>query len=121
MSVDDLLLEGVNSDQVKHRTVVRLRRSTWQDCNGAYQRTDIRFLRRKSSGDANVFQEDCDMAGAAHAVARIVNLSKCDDGEYVLAMCNISRDHESGYIDDWDYKLIPLEEQECSNAKPSKV
>jgi hypothetical protein len=89
------------------KLIVRLRTSIWHDSRGAYLRREIKWLIRKSEG-FNFFEEDCSMAGADEVVPKILNLNECKDGLYKLDTCNESRDWETGYIDDYDYKLIPV-------------
>lgn len=36
----------------------------------------------------------------------IMNLHEVCDGIYQLVMCNLSYDWESGYLDDWEWKLV---------------
>lgn len=37
----------------------------------------------------------------------IIKVNDVPDGLYKLVACNLSRDWESGMIDDWDLKLVP--------------
>lgn len=86
------------------RLVVRVSTSTYFTQRGVSHRKDIAVLRRKSTLHlSDVFDE-------ADEMLRIVNLDKCDDGVYELTWCNGVRDWETGYYEDWDYKLIPYEE-----------
>tara|TARA_R110002096_G_scaffold176849_1_gene353272 strand:- start:251 stop:547 length:297 start_codon:yes stop_codon:yes gene_type:complete len=96
---------------IKNRLVVRIKRSYWHDERGVHQKTDVGYLKRKSEG-YNVLEEDCQNIGAEEVFPRIINLSDSPDGIYELAACNISRDWETGCVDEWDYKLSPYEEQE---------
>jgi hypothetical protein len=101
------------SDQDDERTqiVVRLRRSYWHDHDGAYTRTELRYLKRHTKG-FNVFEDDCSMVGADEVLAKITNLQKCKDGVYQLVICREHRDWETGYVEDWDYELIPFDPKE---------
>ena len=87
--------------------VVRLRRSYWHDNDGAYQRTSLRYIKRHTKG-FNFFDEDCSMVGTEDVIPKIVNLAKCEDGVYLLVMCNAHRDWETGHVEDWDYQLLPF-------------
>ena len=42
--------------------------------------------------------------------SRIIDFHKVEDGVYELIFCNESRDWETGYVDDHDYKLVELNE-----------
>lgn len=96
------------------RTVVRLSRSVWHDRRGIYQRTTIRYLKRRSSG-FNVCDDDCRSVGAAAVVPRILNLAECADGVYLLEMCDERRDRETSAIEEWNYRLYPCPENELED------
>jgi hypothetical protein len=89
-----------------NQVVVRLRTSIWNDKNRGRLTTkrELTFLQRKCNGH-NFVQEDIDNDGAEATMDRIVNINQCDDGLYYVIVCNVNRDYETGYIDDWDYKL----------------
>jgi len=90
----------------KLRLVVRLSTSTFFTKRGVSSKKDITVLSRKSDlrlGD--VFCEPEEMH-------RIVNLHRCEDGVYEITWVNVSHDWETGYPDDWDYKMIPYEEEQ---------
>lgn len=72
-------------------------------------RRSMTFLRRRCIG-INVLEEDAQAVSAEQAISGIVNLSECEDGIYEAVVCNVSRDWETGYVDDWDYKLVPFHE-----------
>ena len=67
-------------------------------------------MRRKSKGlnilekDANATENDCVMR-------RITNLNSVDDGLYTVVICDEERDFETGYVEDWNYKLVPFVEE----------
>lgn len=92
------------------RVVVRVRTSIWRDKRGLHQRKDLTFLRRKCFG-YNILDEDAVMIGADAVLDRITNLDECPDGLYLVVTCNhLSRDWETGAIEDYDYRLHPLKE-----------
>lgn len=72
-----------------------------------YGRT-LRVLKSKTDFDA--IHEESQNIGVQEALENIVNLQSVEDGLYSLVMCNLSHDWESGYIDDWNLKLIKYEE-----------
>lgn len=90
-----------------NKVIVRLSTSIWKSNRGGHIKRDIIFLKRKSSG-FNFLEEDFDSVGVSETIERIINLNECTDGIYEVVTCNISREYESGIIDDWDYKLIKL-------------
>lgn len=110
----DALLGDSEDANAEERTqiVVRLRRSYWHDNDGAYQRTSLRYLKRQTKG-FNFFDDDCSMVGAEDVIPKIVNLEKCKDGIYQLAMCNVHKDWETGHVEGWDYQLL----QFCPNTQ----
>lgn len=92
----------------ENKCVVKIRTAMWSDKSGAYIKKSITVLKRQSEG-YNVLSEDLSAIGAADVLPRITNLDACADGIYEMVICNESRDHESGHIDDYDYRLIPAE------------
>lgn len=103
-----LSLEEINTKN-GNRTIVKLMRSAWHDHDGAYQRLSLKLLKRLSGANGDYFLEDCANVGAMDFFKMIINFNECPDGYYELATCNEHRDWESGYIDDYDYKLIPYD------------
>ena len=83
---------------------IRLRTDMWYDTNGCYLKKNIRFLRRMSNGNNFLYDDLCNI-GANDVVPRIINLDECDDGIYIVTMCDIRRDYETGQIDDYNYTL----------------
>ena len=102
----DELSSAVTEKEQKNICMVRVKTSMWSDARGAYIKKSLMFLRRKCKG-FNVLEEDISAVGAEDVLPRIMNLSECGDGIYRLITCNESRDWETGYIDDYDYKLLP--------------
>jgi hypothetical protein len=96
---------GLGVGKQLNRCVVRLRTTMWADKNGIHMRKSLTFLRRKSEG-FNVLEEDVSAVGVEEVVPRILNMDECPDGIYEVVMCNESHDFETGYIDDYDYRLV---------------
>lgn len=78
----------------------------------AYKRGDtyfygktLRILKKLTTLD--LVAEECMNIGIQEGLENILNLRNCDDGVYNLIVTNISKDYESGYVDDWDLKLFP--------------
>ena len=101
-------LTDAEAKEQECRTVVRLERSYWSDKRGVHIRTDITFVKRLCR-DFNILEEDCKDSSAEDVVPRIINLDKIKDGVYEVTICNENHDHETGYIDDYDYRLIPFQ------------
>ena len=95
---------AVESKQL-NRCVVRLRTTMWANKSGLHTKKSLTFLRRKSEG-FNVLEEDASAAGIEEVLPRILNLDECEDGIYEVVICNESHDWETGYIDDYDYRLV---------------
>lgn len=93
-------------DPNRPRVVVRISTSWWHDSHGLHERRDIRYLRRKCQ-TYNFVAEDASCASARDTIASIINLRESTDGVYEILMTNISRDHECGEIDGYDFKLVP--------------
>ena len=85
--------------------VVRLTTNAWRDSRGVHLKKSLNFLKRQCKG-FNLLDEDCSMIGAEEVIPRIVNIGSVTDGIYRVVTCNESRDWESGYIDDYEYKLV---------------
>lgn len=115
------LRPSINAN-VRPRIVVRLERSHWHDDRGAYLRIGLRYLKRHGRG-CNFLDEDCRMTGAEDVLPRIVNLHRCEDGVYELISINETTDWETGYVDDWQYKLIPyrVTEDEVTASRDERL
>lgn len=98
------------SDKQINRVVVSIRTSCWSDEKGLYQTKSIKFLKRKSTG-FNFIEEDISNIGPDLVINNIIDFNKAKDGKYQLIMCNYFTDHETGYVEDWDYKLIPHKDE----------
>ena len=88
-----------------NRCVVRLRTTMWADKSGLHTKKSLTFLRRKSEG-FNVLEEDASAVGVEEVLPRILNLDECEDGIYEVVVCNESHDWETGYVDNYDYRLV---------------
>ena len=99
------------------RVFVRIRESAWSDGVGIYYKKSLTFLKRMTVG-FNFVEEDCNNTDALTVIQSITNFSECDPGVYEIVMCNKRHDREGGFLDDWDYELIPVKEQ---NEKASSV
>jgi hypothetical protein len=65
-------------------------------------------MRRLSTGH-DFLSEDTSMVGADEVIPQIVNLDEVEDGLYRVITVNERRDWESGYVDSYDYRLVPIE------------
>jgi hypothetical protein len=99
----------------KWRVVVRVTTTYFKTKRGLATRKDVTYLRRKSCGH-NFLDDDATMAGPDNAIKQIVNLDTVKDGIYKVIITNISTDWETGYVDDYDFLLVPFEE-----SKPTRT
>ena len=97
----------IEHDHQAHRVVVRVSTSYWSSSRGIHQRRDIVFLRRQCR-DHNQVEEEINQSGSDDVWKKMENIDTCKDGLYEICMTNILRDHETGYVEDWSYKLVPF-------------
>lgn len=119
MNLETLLAEGPADVNVS-RCTVRVKTTVWADKRGLYTKKSLTFLRRQCEG-FNVLAEDACMIGAEEVLPRIVNLDGVEDGIYEVVVCNESHDYETGYVDDYDYRLV-TPDRDCTSpiATPSE-
>lgn len=94
--------------QKEDQVVVRIDTTYWHDKNGAYFKKSLKILKRKSFG-YNYLLEECSMSGSYECISRIIGIDSLPDGVYEVVVCNVSRDYETGYVDDWGLKLVPFD------------
>ena len=87
------------------RCTVRVKTTVWADKRGLHTKKSLTFLRRQCEG-FNVLAEDVSAIGAEEVLQRLVNLGEVEDGIYEVVVCNESHDYETGYVDDYDYRLV---------------
>lgn len=105
-------IASITEPKEKPKQVVRLVTSFWKDNGGGINiKRTLRPMRKLSRG-FQYLENDCDMVGAEDLFGMIVNLDQCKDGVYLVDTCNISTDWETGIVDDYDYKLVPFEEEQ---------
>jgi hypothetical protein len=91
--------------------IVRLRTSIWEDNRGVHCKKDLIPMKKLSSG-YQLLEEDVANGGAEDVWMRTVNTDICQDGIYTFTTCNEHKDWETGYIDDYDYRLVPYQKEE---------
>ena len=97
--------------QPQDKCVIRLKTTYWSDAKALHVKKSLTYLKRQCK-NYNILKEDVSMEGADTVIERITNLTEVKDGVYEVITCNISRDWEGGYIDDYDFKLVPIEAPE---------
>ena len=95
----------INADVNVSRCTVRVKTTVWEDERGLYMKKSLTFLKRQCEG-FNILAEDVSAIGAEEVFQRILNLGEIEDGIYNVVTCNEKRDFESGYIEDYDYRLV---------------
>ncbi len=103
-----MILSAKETDERGCRSVVRLKTAYWKTERGLHCRKDLIRMRRLSF-DFQILEEDSANIGVDEVLQKIVNLSECKDGLYTVATCNERHDWETGYLDDYDYRLVPFE------------
>ena len=102
----DFSIREMEDDADECLSIVRLKTSWWNDKRGLHSRKDITPMKSLSKG-YQILEEDAKNIGASQVAERIENLGECEDGLYTVITCNESHDWETGYVDDYDYRLIP--------------
>ena len=87
--------------------VVRIKTSSWWNGKKLILHKEIIPMKRLSV-NCDLLANDIDNIGALAVVDNILNLHEVMDGLYVLVMCDIQKDWETGCIEDYNYKLVPL-------------
>ena len=90
-----------------NNVVVSIKTSYWSDHSGLYQKKSIKFLKKQCKGH-NFILEDISQTGADLVINNISNLDEVTDGKFKIIMNNFLPDYETGHIEDWDYKLVPI-------------
>lgn len=98
----------------RHRCVVRLSTTIWANSRGLHTKRSLTYLKRQCVG-WNGLQDNTNAVGVEQTLRRITNFNECKDGVYEVVVCNISHDWESGHVDDWEHKLVPVIEAQRSD------
>lgn len=88
------------------KCTVRLTTSYYSRGDSYVYQRNIRVLKKETTFD--LLAEETSAVGVDEALQNILNLNECEDGVYHLVVCNELRDIETGYIDDWNFELIPV-------------
>ena len=96
--------------EYRYMVVVRLTTSAYSTERGIFLKRGLTYLKRKTTGPNHIEDEVSDI-GADELFQRIINLNDCIDGVYYFEMCNKKIDWEGGYLDDWEYRLVPFKEE----------
>lgn len=114
--MDTMILDALDlpsqeqHDLIESRCVVRLSTTAWATKKGVFLQKSLVYLKRKCQG-FNILQEDVSQIGDIEVLSRIENLDSCPDGVYLVLTCDEVKDWETGYIEDYGYRLVPYEEE----------
>lgn len=88
--------------------VVRVRTSTWRSGVQIFRTKSVSLLKRLS-GEDPYLAHDLDAVGEELVLKAIKNLDEVEDGIYSLITTDVKCDWETGYVDDYKYKLVPYQ------------
>ena len=92
------------------RCVVRVQEEAYLRGNTYFYGKSLRVVKRLTT--FNIIAEEAQNVGMDEAMRNILNVFDVDNGLYEIVVTNQSYDIESGYLDDWSWKLIPYEESQ---------
>lgn len=72
-------------------------------------RTKSVSLLKRLSGEDPYLAHDLDAVGEELVLKAIKNLDEVEDGIYSLITTDVKCDWETGYVDDYKYKLVPYQ------------
>lgn len=64
-------------------------------------------LLKRLSGEDPYLLHDLDAVGEELVIKSINNLDEVEDGIYSIITTDVKTDWETGYVDDYKYKLVP--------------
>lgn len=103
-----------------NKSIIKIETSWYNNSRGLYTKKAITYLRRQTKG-YHILEEDCRNSSSQDVITRIVNLDECEDGIYKVITCNEILDRETGYVDDYNYRLIPYELDDSINISTKSV
>lgn len=103
-------MDTVDSEMTKkNESIFRLQTSCWHDQRSLHVKKSLTRLKRLSPGDYEHILDEAVNIGAYDAIEMITNLSECKDGIYKAVVIDEQIDWETGFVEDWRYKLVPME------------
>ena len=106
---DKMTFPFLDSGKPDNVTVIKVKRNYYRNKKKEFVLETKLTIQRRSSSGHQLIEEDCDNTSCQDVIDRIRNLNDMPDGLYHLITVNLSHDFESGYLDDWDYKLIHIQ------------
>lgn len=86
--------------------IVKIKTEAFKRGDSYFYGKSIRVIKRLTTFD--LLSEESGMIGIQEALENILNINETlKNGYYELVVCHKSFDIESGYLDDWNFKLIP--------------
>lgn len=92
-------------NNTKPRFKVKLTTTTFRTKSGVTQQKSLYFYKKPCSEHLEGCFKD-DVSNSYGLETLVINLNEVKDGIYELLVVNISKDYETGWVDDWDWKLI---------------
>lgn len=95
-----------------NRCVIKLTTEYYVGKDGSlnYKKVLKPLLKKCINYGRDMLLEDAQNGGVDCTLQNIINLDICGDGIYEVVTCNITRDWETGYVDSWEYQLVPYKE-----------
>lgn len=92
------------------KCVVRVQTEAFKRGDTYFYGKSVRVLKKLTGYD--LIHEEVGNIGIQEALENILNLGEVQNGVYELVIGHRSYDIETGYLDDWDFRLIPYVEDE---------
>ena len=96
-----------------HLTVVRVIESYFMRGRSMVAAREVRIMRRLSTRDFHLIEEDIASTSLEDVLSRIVNLPTVEPGLYTVGTVNeqygFEEGHRTDYLEEWDYELYPYE------------
>lgn len=99
----------VKSQKQKNICVVRVQTEGYKKGDTYFYGKSVRVLKRKTTFD--LIHEEVSNIGVIDGLENIINLVNISDGLYEVVVAHESYDCETGYLDDWSFKLVPYIEE----------
>lgn len=93
----------------KLKCVVRVQTESYKRGNTYFYGKSLRVIKGKTTYD--LIHEEAQAIGLQDALENILNLNELENGLYEFVIANRCYDVESGYLDDWDWRLVPYKEE----------
>ena len=114
-----LEFKSSSSSTEKVKCVVRVQTEAYKKGDTYFYGKSIRVLKRKTTYD--FVKDEVDNIGIIDGLENIINLSGVHNGVYEVVVAHESYDFESGYLDDWSFKLVPYEVNSLTTSQHNVI